>query len=264
MNDPFAGKAKRFDRYYDDTLRGRVRFRILREQLREVLPAPPVDILDAGGGPGRLAAGLCADGHRVTLLDPSEEMLDLAGKALALYAERSRVVRGLAEDAPTMFGPAAFDAALLVAVICYVAEPGALLGAMASVVKPGGALSVVFKNRAALPFRHAAEGKVTEALRSLDDPAETGNLGVANRARSCAEVREALDLAGFDILGAYGVRAFADLVPGGLGEADEVELVALELRVAGLEPYRSVSRLLHLAARRRGERSCSRRRRRQA
>lgn len=250
--DPFAGKAEWFDRHYD-TARGRVRLRVLREQLGEALPATPSDVLDAGGGPGRLAALLASDGYRVTLLDPSEEMLGCAEGALAPHAGRSRLVLGRAEDARAFFGPGSFDAVLLHAVICYVEDLGAVLDAVSAVLKPSGVLSVVFKNRDALPFRHAAEGRIGEALRVLEDPCEAGNLGVVNRARTRGEVEEALDRAGFAVLAAYGVRAFADLVAKDLVEEDVEALVSLELRAARLEPYRSVARLCHLICERRGQ-----------
>lgn len=188
--DLFAERAGWFDQHYD-TMRGCVRFRVLREQLKEVLPAPPADILDAGGGAGRFAAALAADGYRVALLDPSESMLERAEAALAPYAENSRTVTGRAEEACSLFGPGSFDAVLLHAVICYVEDLGAVLSSVAEVLKPGGVLSVVFKNRDALPFRHAAQGRIREAVRVLEDPFEASNLGIVNRARTRGEVEEA-------------------------------------------------------------------------
>jgi len=253
--DLFAERAGRFDQHYDTT-RGRVRFRVLHEQLKEVMSAPPADILDAGGGTGRFAAALAADGYRVTLLDPSESMLELAEAALAPYAENSRIVTGRAEEARSLFGPGAFDDVLLHAVICYVEDFGTILSSVADVLKPGGVLSVVFKNRDALPFRHAAQGRIREAVRVLEDPFDTGNLGIVNRARTRGEVEEALDRTGFEMRRAYGVRVFADLIPEELEGEDAVEeLVTLELRTAQLEPYRSVARLFHLVCERRGIRN---------
>ena len=253
--DLFAERAGWFDQHYDTT-RGRVRFRVLQEQLKEVLQAPPADILDAGGGTGRFAAALAADGYRVTLLDPSESMLERAEAALAPYAENSRTVTGRAEEARSLFGPGYFDAVLLHAVICYVEDLGAILSSVAAVLKPGGVLSVVFKNRDALPFRHAAQGRIREAVRVLEDPFEAGNLGIVNRARTRGEVEEALARMGFEMRRAYGVRVFADLISGELEGEDAVEaLVTLELRIARLEPYRSVARLFHLVGERRGVRN---------
>ncbi len=132
--DSFAEKAGWFDQHYDTT-RGRVRFRVLRQQLREVLPAPPADVLDVGGGTGRFAAALAADGYRVTLLDPSGPMLERAEAALDPYVENSRVVPGRAEEARSLFGPGTLDAVLLHAVICYVEDSESILSSVAAVLK---------------------------------------------------------------------------------------------------------------------------------
>lgn len=253
--DLFAESAGWFDQHYDTT-RGRIRFRVLREQLKEVLPPPPAGILDAGGGTGRFAAALAADGYHVTLLDPSEPMLERAGAALAPYAENSRIITGRAEEARFLFGPGSFDAVLLHAVICYVEDLGAILSSVAEVLKPGGVLSVVFKNRDALPFRHVAQGRIREAMCVLEDPFEAGNLGLVNRARTREEVEEALARTGFEMRRAYGVRMFADLISEEVEGKDAFEaLVSLELRVARIEPYRSVARLFHLVCERRGVRN---------
>ncbi len=245
----FDGKAEWFDRHYED-VRGRVRFRVLREQLKEALPPPPAAILDAGGGPGRFSAALSTDGYAVTLLDPSEEMLARAERALSGHRD-ARVVKGKAEEAPSIFGPEAFDAVLLHAVVCYAEDLDAVLGGVAQALKRGGVLSLVFKNRHALPFRHVIRGSLAEAARSLEDPREAGNLGIANRARTREELEPALSRAGFEVRGVRGVRLFAEFLAAEPEEEEEVErLVDLELRAGAIEPYRSVARLCHLVCER--------------
>ena len=243
--DPFDEKAEWFDRHYEG-VRGRVRFRVLREQLKEALPPPPASVLDAGGGPGRFSAALAADGYSVALLDPSEEMLERAEGALAGHRD-ARIVRGKAEEAPALFGGESFDAVLLHAVVCYADDLDAVLGGVAATLKPGGVLSLVFKNRHALPFRHVTRGSLAEAARALDDPREAGNLGIVNRARTREELEPALSRAGFEVRGVRGVRLFAEFLTAEPEEEEEVErLVDLELRAGAREPYRSVARLCHL------------------
>lgn len=248
-SDVFADKAEWFDQMYD-TPRGQVRLRVLLAQLADHLPAPPATILDAGGGPGRYAVALAAAGHPVTLLDPSGPMLDRAKLAVAEHRERVRLVLGRVEEAADRFGVDAFDAVVCHAVVCYVDDLDAVLAPLAAVVRRGGLLSLVFKNRGALAMRHAAASDWAEAVRVLDDPLEAGRLGIVNRARGRGEVEAALARHGFVVRRAYGVRVFTETVAAELTDADVDPLVALELRAGETEPYRSVARLWHLVCER--------------
>jgi SAM-dependent methyltransferase len=78
--------------YYEDTgierdrlTQGysRVEFVRTKELLKRFLPAPPAQILDVGGGPGRYAAWLAASGYAVRLVDASplhvQQARELAG-----------------------------------------------------------------------------------------------------------------------------------------------------------------------------------------
>jgi len=242
--DSFDSKAEWFDRHYE-SVRGRVRFRVLREQLMEVLPPPPASVLDVGGGPGRFSAALAAEGYAVTLLEPSQKMRERAAASLSGHRD-ARVVEGAAEEAPGLLGRGAFDVVLLHAVVCYVEDLDAVLRGVAATLKPGGVLSLVFKNRHALPFRHVSQGRFAEAARALDDPREAGNLGLVNRARTREELEPALSRAGFELRGVRGVRLFAEFLTQEPGNQEEDELVDLELRAGAREPYRSVARLCHL------------------
>lgn len=242
--DQFDEKAAWFDRHYEG-VRGRVRFRVLREQLKEALPPPPASVLDAGGGPGRFSAALAADGYAVTLLEPSEKMRERAAVALSEHRD-ARVVEGTAEEAPRLLGREAFDVVLLHAVVCYVEDVDAVLRGVAATLKPGGVLSLVFKNRHALPFRHVTRGHLAEAVRALDDPLEAGNLGIVNRARTREELEPALSRVGFEVRGALGVRLFTEFLAEEPEGREEDELVDLELRAGAREPYRTVARLCHL------------------
>ena len=244
----FDGKAEWFDRHYE-SVRGQVRFRVLRKQLKEALPPPPASVLDAGGGPGRFSAALAADGYAITLLDPSEAMLERAATALSGH-DGTRIVRGAAEDAPALLGRESFDAVLLHAVVCYVEDLEAVLRGVSATLKPGGVLSLVFKNRDALPFRHVAQGRLTEAIRALDDPCEAGNLRIVNRARTREGIELALSRTGFEIRSVQGVRLFAEFLTAELGQEEVEQLVDLELRAGAREPYCSVARLCHLVCER--------------
>lgn len=75
LADPFVDGAYA-------TVKGRVRTYVLHQQLLEHLPPPPASVLDVGGGAGHQSFPLAQAGYDVTLLDPSQAMLDKAQQRL--------------------------------------------------------------------------------------------------------------------------------------------------------------------------------------
>lgn len=75
----FDGVAGSFSEY-DTTLRGHVRYEVVRRNLTPFLKSRSMSVLDIGGGSGPDAAWLVNLGHRVTIVEISEEQ--------RLYAER--------------------------------------------------------------------------------------------------------------------------------------------------------------------------------
>jgi hypothetical protein len=91
-------------------------------------------------------------------------------------------------------------------------------------------------------------GAFEEACRVLDDPVATGNLGIRNRSWSVPEWDRMLAASGWRLDSWAGVRLFSD------GAADDLSadafdaLLALERDAGRRDPYRGVSRLVHLSA----------------
>jgi SAM-dependent methyltransferase len=127
-------------------------------------PGPSCHLLDAGGGPGRYTLALAGQGYRVTLLDLSPALLDLARArvAAAELAVRGRVA-GIVEGSVTDLGGFAsgrFDAALcLGGVLSHLPEASdrrRALDELMRVLKPSGPLFVTAFNRLA-GFRSAVQ-----------------------------------------------------------------------------------------------------------
>lgn len=96
----------------------RLEYLVTMHALRRHLPAagPAMHILDAGGGPGRYTIALIEMGYRVTLLDLSPRLLDIAQRRLAelpspVQARIEGVVEGSITDL-SQFPDGAFDATL--------------------------------------------------------------------------------------------------------------------------------------------------------
>ena len=94
--------ASLVDQFADEayaSVKGRVRTYVLHQQLLEHFPAPPARVLDVGGGAGHQSFPLAQAGYEVTLLDPSQAMLDRARQGLQrLPGEAQQRVRLLKAD----------------------------------------------------------------------------------------------------------------------------------------------------------------------
>src|SRR6202161_2884423 len=80
-------------RFVDDayaSVKAYVRTYLMHHQLLEHLPAPPATVLDVGGGAGHQSFPLARAGYDVTLLDPSQAMLDKARQNLARLPDEVR------------------------------------------------------------------------------------------------------------------------------------------------------------------------------
>jgi glycogen(starch) synthase len=120
----------RGDTFYDLYERKR------RAVLAELDAAPRLRILDAGGGPGRLACPLAAR-HDVTLCDISADML---AEARSRCPEGVRFVQADARALP--FADGEFDALLALDLLVHLPDLSAAVLELARVVRPGGRLLI--------------------------------------------------------------------------------------------------------------------------
>jgi glycogen(starch) synthase len=102
--------------------------------LDEFAGVPRLKILDAGGGPGRLACPLAAR-HDVTLCDISADML---AEARARCPDGVRFVQADAGALP--FGDGEFDAVLALDLLVHLPDLASAVSELARVVRPGGRL----------------------------------------------------------------------------------------------------------------------------
>lgn len=100
------------------------------------LPFNRGHVLDVATGTGLVAHELVGRGFRVTGVDQSEEMLARARKR---FGDSVGLVRSSAESLP--FADAAFDHLTVTYLLRYVDDPGATLGELARVVRPGGTIA---------------------------------------------------------------------------------------------------------------------------
>lgn len=248
-------------RFADDayaTAKGFVRTTVLHRQLLEHIPPPPATVLDVGGGAGHQSLPLAEMGYSITLLDSSVAMLDKARQRRARLGEAARtrieLIEAEGEGAGAATGGREFDIVLCHGVLGYLDSPGAMVAELCRCVAPGGVVSIMTGNAATMALRPAMEGRWADALSAFDSDSEIGVLGVPTRADTVESIGDLLRRGGMTLLARYGVWFFVDLWELGgrsLDDRTHWDAVAdVEFEASRRDPYRQLSRVFHLLARR--------------
>jgi S-adenosylmethionine-dependent methyltransferase len=249
VQDPFSDLAERYNSS-GGILRQIVRHELVDRGLAEHLPGPPALIADVGGGAGQQAIPLSRRGYEVTIIDPSPKMLAEARQRLAReeagVRRRVRLVGGTGERAHETLGRETFDAVLCHGVLMYLDDPGPMIHALSTLLRPGGIVSVLAKNASALAMRPALEGRYQDARYSLETERDRGRLGVITRGDTVENLYGTFQEAGVEALQWYGVRVFTDHLGDRMPGGDLPEVLKLEWEAGQMEPYKSVARLIHL------------------
>ena len=139
-------------------------------------------VLDVGCGGGLLSEALARAGAEVTAIDLADDLVKVArlhGLESGVKVDyRVQPVEGLATEQP-----GAFDAITCMEMLEHVPDPGAILAACATLLKPGGRLFVSTLNRTPAAFALAIVGaeylarllpKGTHQYRDFIRPSELG------------------------------------------------------------------------------------------
>ena len=211
-------------------------------------------VLDIGGGTGGFAVRLAGLGHRVTVVDPSPDAL----AALARRADEEDVadrITGLQGDLGNLreLAPDEVDLVLCHGVLGLVDDPADALATITSVLRPGGALSLVVNQRHAAVLARAMAGHFVQAREILegDQSARQPAKDRGERRFTAEEVAQLLGAAGFTTSSTHGIRVFADLVPSSLLDLEpgaSAALLELERAVAERPEYLTLASQLHVIA----------------
>jgi 2-polyprenyl-6-hydroxyphenyl methylase/3-demethylubiquinone-9 3-methyltransferase len=143
---------------------------------------PGASVLDVGCGGGLLSEAMAAAGASVTALDLAPDLLKIA----RLHGLESGVkvdYREMAVESLAAEMPGAFDAITCMEMLEHVPDPASVLGACATLLKPGGRLFVSTLNRTPAAFALAIVGaeyiarvlpKGTHQYRDFIKPSELG------------------------------------------------------------------------------------------
>ena len=232
----------------------RMKYEMALENVLAHLPrGDSLRVLDAGGGTGELGLRLAARGHRLMLLDPSPAMLRFARDkaARAGVAQRCSFVRQPVEALPSALAGERFDAVLCHNVLEYVADPAAAARALAGLLAPGGVLSLLAMNSAALPLQRLWQrGDPEAALAQFGRREYENRFGITARTFPPTALIELAAAAGLTVRAWYGVRMFYDYTADPRkGEPAFYDAVKrLEALARATDPYRLIGRDVQVIA----------------
>jgi ubiquinone/menaquinone biosynthesis C-methylase UbiE len=255
-----AGASGRRWSQYDDA-----RTAVVRDVLRAVVSAlvaeagrARLDIVDAGGGTGGFAVPLAGLGHHVTVIDPSPDSLAAAQRRAAETEVPLAAIQGDVADLAGVAGEESADLVLCHSVLEYVDSPADAMAAIAKVLRPGGAVSVLAASAVAAVIHRALAGRFDEARRLLSgissgsSQAATGTAeSVPTRVRrfTMAGAVGLIEEAGLRAGSAHGIRVFADLVPAMFADADPgaaEALLALEQAASAHPAFHDIATQFHI------------------
>ena len=225
-------------------------WQVLRQELERA--GRSLTVLDVGGGTGGFAVPLAEAGHTVTVVDASPDALGALTRraADAGVAGRVHAVQGAGDALATLVEPGSVDLIVCHAVLEVVDEPAGVVAAIATALRPGGAVSLLVAGRAAAILGRAINGHVQAATTVAADPEGRAGARDTLRRRYDAESAAALLVAaGLEVEQTHGVRVLADLLPAAVVEENSQALLELELALSARPPFRDIASQLHLFAR---------------
>jgi S-adenosylmethionine-dependent methyltransferase len=235
---------------------GRIRYSVSIANVQRHINKAPSRVLDVGGGNGLDTLALATQGHSVTLLDLSTEMLAEAERNVEKYGVAERVTFRQADllAVPSLFPEGAFDLILCHNVLQFVEDVSTTLQAICHPARPGGIVSILGTNRYSEAYRQALQQLNLEAAYASLSASSTysSTFNTPIHMQAAEELNEPLQNARCEVIAQYGVRCLCDYVFDNEIKNDPTffaQLERLEYAMSDLYPYYLLARLYQVIAR---------------
>lgn len=253
MDRNFDKLAGRLRKHIYSSDKGTVRLAVLQHDMltgiNELAAGKPLRILDAGGGMGQIARWLAEMGHQITLCDISEEMLQAAAEenVKAGLDERISIIHAPLQQIPELLQWARFDLILLHGVIEWMQEPPLALHALAPMLEPGGAISLLYFNRSKLILKWGINGQFDKA--ESGRPTNPRVLTPSNPLTE-ADVLPVFAALNLKITSKAGIRIFYGFFTGMVKKRPSCQkTLDLEMQYCHTEPFASLGEHTHFILR---------------
>lgn len=232
---------------------GKLRYKISYSNIQRHISGQSLRILDVGGGNGLDTIAFAEQGHRVDLLDSSEEMLAEASRKAERYnlSDQINFHKVNLFDIPTVFNETKFDVIVCHHVLQYVDEIDVALDLMLSVLCEGGVISIMSINRYSEAYRQAFQViDLDAAIDTLDAKSIRAVVfGTDMKVYSAEEMKQLLEKVGYEVVGEYGVRCICDYISDNDLKSNPdffAKLEKLEYEVTDKYPYYLLARNFQL------------------
>ncbi|MEP0354931.1 methyltransferase domain-containing protein [Paraglaciecola sp.] len=230
----FDNLANKFNKNIYGSTKGQLRHELLLHylHLNIDLNKGPLNILDAGGGTGKMTESLLKLGHKVTLTDISSEALALAQANIGHQAQLS-IVHG---DILSLSDNVQYDVVICHAVLEWLQEPLPVINKLINLTKQKGYLSLSFFNYDAQLFGNVLYGNFDYVERGMK--AKNVVRLSPNNPQKPRYILSYLQTLPLDIIQIAGIRCFHDYLKDLDKQVSMYEqLRAVELQYGTEEPY---------------------------
>ena len=248
----FDPLVERFKTNIVDSLKGRIRRAVILDRLDTVDPrqlSSEPQVADVGGGFGEMSVHYAQRGAWVDYFDVSASMADQVRDRLHEQPELQHRITIHIGRFQELLGRQ-YDLVHCQAVLEWLADPWQGLQLLLDAVKPQGYLMLSFYNRDSIIFKNLIKGNFRKAF-SDEMAGDARGLTPINPLDK-QRVFDFLQGANMSVENWFGVRSFSDYLYPHVNQKNpkvEAAILAAELKVCELEPYRSLARYIGVIAR---------------
>ena len=252
MDKNFDKLAKKFAKNIYGTPKGKIRSAVLMRDLHqhiELKTDKPLRILDAGGGFGYLSQQLATMGHKIVLCDISAQMLELAQQQIQQSNQSLDIelIHSAIQDL-SVDKLGQFDVILCHAVAEWLVDAEQTIRGLLDLLKPDGALSLMFYNKEAQRFHNLVSGNFDYVEAGLKVKKKVGL--TPEYPLYIDEVNGWFEKWQLKNICTSGVRVINDYMkPYPDQQIDFEKLMQMELTYSQKQPYISIGRYVHFIGR---------------
>jgi S-adenosylmethionine-dependent methyltransferase len=232
-----------------ETPSGRLFYDLTWSQIDEHMKQKDQRILDIGCGFGLTSIRFSEQGHSVTGMDITPDMIALARQKAKEKRLDTTFLEGKVEDIEKLFHKEHYDWLLCHNILGYVSDPKERIGKLAGLLSKDGFLSLISHNPAAKVLKAAiVDHDLKKAKENMGQEREYNTLiGTYVNQYPVNTYKNWMNEAGLKVVGHYGIRCVFDYRTGGENNSETYpKLLSLESELSNLSPYREIAFFTHL------------------